>query len=169
MKDAINYTRDFQTEKDSFIETENAPQKFSLKKRIALFVAALAAAFLLGLIPMQLSMREAVEQRDAAQANLRLSQMQNRLATAAIETRRGEYEQARMRVSDFYTDLRAEIDRSESAFTVDQREELEPILSQRDDVITLLARSDPAAVERLADLYLVYKQAVDPAQKQPQQ
>jgi len=45
---------------------------------------------------------------------------------------------------------------------------VQPILSERDDVITLLARSDGAATERLTDLYLAYVAAVNPpVQKTP--
>ena len=34
-------------------------------------------------------------------------------------------------------------------------------LNQRDDVITLLARSDPASADRLSDLYVSYRAAVN--------
>ena len=36
--------------------------------------------------------------------------------------------------------------------------------SQRDEIITLLARSDPAAADRLSDLYVSYRQAMTGAQ-----
>ncbi len=136
--------------------------KNSFWKRIAFFGGLLIFVFLLGLIPVWLSERETARQRDAAQANLRLSQLQNRLATAAINARIGEYEPARVAASDFFTDLRAEVDREESAFTVQQREAVKPILNERDDMITLLARHDQAAVGRFMDLYLSYTQAISP-------
>jgi hypothetical protein len=34
---------------------------------------------------------------------------------------------------------------------------LQPLLVQRDQMITLLARADPAVAERLADAYLSYR------------
>lgn len=135
-------------------------------KRLAVYAAALLVAFLLGLVPMWVSKGDTARQRDAAQANLRLSQLQNRLATAAIYARHGEYEPARLAVSDFYTDLRNETTRSESALQPAQIEAVKPILAQRDDLITLLARYDQAAADRLADLYLSYVQSLEPAKPQ---
>lgn len=134
-------------------------------KRITLFASLFVVVFLLGLIPMWLSGIETSRQRDAAQANLRISKMQNRLATAEINVRRGEYENARIAASDFFTDLRTEIDRNESVFDTEQRESIKPILGQRDDLITLLARNDPATGDRLADLYLNYLKVINPAPK----
>ncbi|MGH9943923.1 MAG: hypothetical protein ACRD9R_16380, partial [Pyrinomonadaceae bacterium] len=58
----------------------------------------------------------------------------------------------------------AEVDREqERALTQQQRDALQPLLAQRDEVITLLARSDPAAADRLADLYTAYRKTVDGA------
>lgn len=140
----------------------------SLLKRAALWGTLLFFGFILGFIPVWLSAREPVRQRDAAQANLRVSQLQNRLATAAMHTRRGNYEAARLATSDFFTDLRAELNRQESGFTLKQREAVQPILGERDEVITLLARSDDAATERMAELYLTYVAAVNPSPPKPQ-
>jgi hypothetical protein len=143
-------------------------KEFSIWKRTGFFATVLAAVFLLGLIPMWLSEREAAGQRDVAQERLRLSQLQNRLGTSVINARRGEYEQARQSASDFFTDLRTEIDRSDSSLNPQQRETVLPILEQRDELITLLARNDAAAVERLSDLYLIYQNTVNPSMKKVQ-
>ena len=138
-------------------------------KRVALWGTLLLLAFLLGFIPLWLSNRETTRQRDAAQANLRLSQLQNRLATAALSARRGEYEASRVAASDFFTDLRAEVaSADESAFSAGQIEAVRPILADRDDLITLLARDDQAAAERLTDLYLNYAQAINHRTPDPQ-
>lgn len=143
-------------------------KRTSYSRRIAVTVALLIFAFLLGSVPARLSEREAARQRDAAQLNLRISRLQNRLATAAINARRGEYEPARIAASDFFTDLRAEIARRESAFSTAQREAVKPILDERDELITMLARADGAAVERFMDLYLKYTQAISPPPPKPQ-
>jgi hypothetical protein len=146
---------------------ENPPQpRFSLLQRSAIAAALLIIAFLAGLIPAWLSGRETTRQLGAAQANLRTSQLQNRLASAAISAKRGEYEPARVAASDFFTDLRAEIDRPESAFSVEQGAAVRPILEQRDQVITQLARDDAGAAENLMGLYVAYVQAVSPAAAQ---
>jgi hypothetical protein len=65
---------------------------------------------------------------------------------------------ARQAASDFFTFLRAEIDRGDdTALSPAQREEVQLLFIQRDEIITLLARSDPAAVDRLSDLYGLYR------------
>ena len=99
----------------------------------------------------------AVEQRDAAQRAVRLAQLQNTLAAAVIEVQQGEFEPARQLTSDFYTNLRRQIDGDRgSLFTSAQREGLSSLLAERDELITLLARSDPAATDRLANVYSTY-------------
>ena len=130
-------------------------------KRIGIYLGVALTFFLLGLIPMWMKAREAASQRDAAQRELRLSQMQGTLASAAIDARRGEYETARQTASDFFTALRTELDAGEdSPFSARQREATAPLLDRRDEIITLLARSDPASAERLSDLYVSYRAAV---------
>ena len=130
-------------------------------KRIGIYLGVALAVFLLGLIPMWMKAREAASQRDAAQRELHLSQMQGTLASAAIDARRGEYETARQTASDFFTALRTELDAgADSPFTPRQRQAAAPLLERRDDIITLLARSDPASAERLSDLYVSYRAAV---------
>jgi len=135
-------------------------------KRVVVYVAVAASMFLLGLIPMWLKASSAVSQRDAARHELQLSQIQNTLAGATIDARRGEYEPARQMASDFFTTLRTQIDNytATSAFTPAQRDRVRPLLTQRDEIITLLARSDPAAADRLSDLYVSYRQAMTGAQ-----
>ena len=130
-------------------------------KRVGIYLAAALAIFLLGLGPMWLKARGAVAQRDAARRELRLSQTQVTLASAAIDARRGEYETARQTASDFFTSLRTELDAGEDTpFSQRQREAATPLLERRDEIITLLARSDPASAERLSDLYVSYRAAV---------
>jgi hypothetical protein len=88
--------------------------------------------------------------------------MQNSLASAVIDARRGEYELARQTASDFFTALREQMEVSpdKSVITEVQRERLGGLLAGRDEIITLLARSDPAAAERLSDMYVSYRQAM---------
>ena len=131
-------------------------------KRIGLYLGVALFVFLLGLVPMWLKAREAASQRDVARRELRLSQMHGTLASAVIDARRGEHEPARQTVSDFFTALRTQIDAGEdSTLTAPQREAAAPLLARRDDVITLLARGDPASAEQLSDVYVSYRQAVN--------
>lgn len=131
-------------------------------RRVILYAAVLLVVFLLGLVPMWMTARERARERDRAQAALRISALQNTLANAAIDARRGEYEPARQAASDFFTNLRAEIERGrDSVFNEAQQNTLRSIfVDTRDDTITLLARSDPASADRLVDLYNKYRQAV---------
>ena len=130
-------------------------------RRVALYAVLSCGFFLLGFVPMWLKANSAIEQRDAAQREVRLNQLENTLGAAMVDVHRGEYEPARQTTSDFYTNLRNQIDAgSASVFTSAQREQLRPLLIERDDVITLLARSDPAAADRLFAVYSSYKKLI---------
>lgn len=136
-------------------------------KRAGLYAVLIVGIFLVGLVPMWLKAQENASQRDMAQRELRLSQMQNTLAAATINARRGEYELARQMTSDFFTALRRQIDKgNDSALTTAQRENLRPLLGSRDELITFLARSDPASADKLSDLYVSYGKAMNSIPKQ---
>ena len=129
-------------------------------KRVGVYATVLLVTFLLGFVPMWIQARARASERDAAQQALRLSQLENTLASAAIQARRGDYEPAREATSTFYTNLTAELDRMPSELTPAQRERMQALLAERDQLITLLARADPAIAERLADTYVSYRQAM---------
>lgn len=158
MKEATKETTDVRGERGLHNEISAAGEKNATLKRVGIVGAIALAAFLLGFLPAWLSARDYENERDAAVKTLRPSVLQNNLATAAINARRGEYEQARQQTSDFFTDLRAEIDSDESAFNAEQIKAAQPILAQRDETITLLARNDAAASDRLTDLYFAFVQ-----------
>ena len=146
---------------DASVKSSVLSEKFSRLavpwRRVALYATLSLGFFLLGFVPMWLKSSDAIEQRDASQREVRLSQLQNTLAAAMVDVQRGEYEPARQLTSDFYTNLRSQIDAANaSVFTPAQRETLRPLLAERDEVITLLARSDRAAVDRLFAIYSSY-------------
>ncbi|MCE5259442.1 MAG: hypothetical protein LLG44_10395 [Chloroflexi bacterium] len=88
-----------------------------------------------------------------------LAKMQNTLASAAIDARRGEYELARQAASSFFIKLRAEAGKAEDSDLMPaQKAEVEPLFVKRDEIISLLARNDPAASEQLADLYVAFRE-----------
>jgi hypothetical protein len=138
----------------------NQPLKLARLQRLGGYATVILVAFLIGFVPMWLRARTRANERDAAQQAARLAQAENTLASAAIYARRGDYEPAREAASAFYTNLRAELDRPESALSGSRRDMLQPLLLQRDQLITLLARADPAVAERLADAYLSYRRAM---------
>ena len=153
--------------RDNFDEERGAGParggRSSAVRRVGVYLGVALAFFLLGLVPMWLMSRENAAQRDAARRELGVSRMQNALASAAVDAQRGEYEPARQAASDFFTALREQVDAPEgedSALTQAQRESLRPLQSQRDEMITLLARSDPASSARLLDMYATLRKAV---------
>lgn len=138
----------------------NAKQK-SLLKKIAIYGTVLLAVFLIGFVPMWLTARDRANYLVETSSQLKAVQMQNMLASAVIDARRGEYEPARQFASDFFTSLGAEIQLGEnSLLTQPQVEGARPLLGQRDEIITLLARSDPASADRLTGLYVEYRKLI---------
>lgn len=151
----------FKEEKDAKLDDKLSGRKLTKLERLGIFLALLFVAFMLGFIPMWLVKRTVAIERDAVVQELRASQLQNNLGSSMVGARMGEYEQARVAASSFFTDLRDEIDRQDdAAFNERQKQSLQPLLAERDEIITLLARSDPAAVERLTNLYLAYMKIV---------
>ena len=130
-------------------------------RRFIIYGAVLLVAFLLGLVPMWLKARQSAGSLAAAEHQLFLVRVQHDLASAAIDARRGEYEPARQAVSQFFTSVRAEIDEGDASdLTPAQRQGVTPLLAERDELITLLARSDPASADRLSELYVKYRAAM---------
>lgn len=133
-------------------EVQRKPIKSSIQ-RYLIYAGVLLVVFLLGLIPMWLKGRTAANSLAEAEHQLALSKTQNDLASAAIDTRRGDYEPARQALSRFFTTLSAD----SSNYTDAQRNSMQPLLAGRDELITLLARNDPAAADRLSDLFVSYR------------
>ena len=136
----------------------DAPQK---KSSIVTYVWIFVVAFLLGFVPMGWNEHKQSTLRETAEHELVRVRMQNDLAAAALDARRGEYEAARREASAFFTAAHAEIDKpADSALTRQQRDSLLPLLAPRDDVITVLARSDPGSADRLLNLYVAVRKAL---------
>ena len=130
-------------------------------RRFVIYAGVLVVVFLLGFVPMWLQARASSARLADAERRLTLVGMQGDLASAAIDARRGDYEPARQAVSRFFTSLRAEIDKGDTSnFTEAQRAGVQPLFAGRDEIITLLARSDPASADRLSDLYAAYRKAL---------
>jgi len=132
-----------------------------LLRRIVIYGVVLLVVFLLGFIPMWLKGRQSASRLAETERQLTLVTMQGSLASAVIDARRGDYEPARQTASQFFTSMRAEIDKGEaSAFTQAQRTGMQPLLTGRDELITWLARGDPASADRLSDLYIAYRKVM---------
>jgi hypothetical protein len=132
-----------------------------LMRRVIIYAGVLLVVFLLGFVPMWLQARASAARLAEAERQLTLVGMQGDLASASLDARRGDYEPARQAASRFFTSLRAEIDKGDTSyFTQAQRTGVQPLFDGRDEIITLLARSDPASADRLSDLYVAYRKAV---------
>ena len=128
-------------------------------RRVAIYTALSLVFFLLGYVSLWGNSHENANRLSEAQDDLRLAQMQNLLGYAVIHAQRSDFDAALLSVSSFYTSLRAEVDGGEaSAFSLAQQEATTQMLTGRDDIITLLARRDPAAAARLSGLYRTYSQ-----------
>ena len=136
-----------------------AVKSSSLISRVGIPAAVMLVAFLIGFMPMWVKAREGASKLAGVERELEVARMQNALASSVIDARRGDYERARQAASQFFASLRAASDLgSNSALTPAQRERLHSLFAGRDDLITLLARSDPAAADRLSDLYVSYRE-----------
>lgn len=127
-------------------------------------VVALGVGYLFAWLPAWRAQKQHAARVEQFERRLAFGGLQNMLASAAIDARRGEYEAARQSASRFFTELRAEIDLGPASILAGiPRENIEPLFSQRDQVITLLARSDPASADRLSDLHVSFRKVIDSA------
>ena len=88
---------------------------------------------------------------DKAKIDLRTATLKNQIASATLYGKRGEYEKSRQFASEFFTSLKTRIE-TVDAGNSDRKAQLSKLLDQRDQIVTLLARSDPAGVDRLFEI-----------------
>ena len=135
---------------------QGTPGNGALKKWL-IGIGALLLAFLIGFVPMWLNNRQLNRSLEERARELRRGRIQNVLASAAIYARRGEYETARQNSSSFYTELAQEMDKGQNSILTEQeRLGMNTVLAERDEMITLLSRNDPAAGERLSNVFVEY-------------
>ena len=147
-------------EEESRALTDTDRRSAPLWKRLRVYLLLFVIGFLLGLVPMWLKSRQSSRELETTRSELRRSQMQGALSGAALDARRGDYEPARKAMSDFFNALSGELGRSDSALNQTQQDAVRPLLTQRDEIITLLTRSDPAAADRLVNVDASYRKAV---------
>jgi hypothetical protein len=146
---------------DEITEVKTGPNKLlvGIIGGIVLFVVG----FLFGMIPMWLQAHGLRSELETANHELRFNQWQNELGAATVDARRAEYGPALQSASKFFTEVTAEIGKSpKSDFTPAQIERIKALLAPRDEVITLLARSDPAAADKLSAMHVAFRAAIAP-------
>jgi len=129
------------------------------RRTLALVVAGLVIAFLLGFVPEWMAKRNADRELAAARQELRLSRLQGRLGAAMAESLRSNYERSRQLMAGYFSDLQ---DALPGVADPRRRQALSGILAQRDEMITLLSRAQPESSQRLMLLYTSMFTAVDP-------
>ena len=135
---------------------EPAPKSNAMRKWL-IGAGVILLAFLLGFVPMWISNRQLSADVATRNKELRRSRIQNSLTAATIYARRGEYETARQNTSTFFTDIRAEMDKgNDGVLTEQERIGLNRVMAERDEIITLLSRNDPASAERLSNVFVEY-------------
>ena len=133
-----------------------------LSRRLLSHALVFLIAFLIGFVPAWMRGRETTRRLAESERALGLLRQEHALATAAIDARRGDYEPARQAASNFFTSLRAETEKgNDSLLTAAQKSAARPLFDQRDEIITLLARSDPAAADRLLEFYTSYRKMIN--------
>jgi len=138
---------------------------YKVARRWLIWGGLLLVGFLLGLLPMWWAKMGVDYNLEQAKRDLRRGQIQNTLSAAAVYARRGEYETARQNASTFFTEVQAELDNADSTvLSAAEKTQVPSHLSVRDDIITLLSRGDPAAAERLSDLYVGYRASTSATQ-----
>lgn len=149
-------------EKSTAPSAPSAPTTEKRRESSKFWYAALGVflVFLLGFVPMFLQARDHAAARDLARGEVVRLRVETLAAASALDARRGEYELARKRASELFSLLSTELDRGPASPLAAHQDKLRPLLTQRDDFITLLARSDPAAAERLTEVYLVCRDAL---------
>lgn len=124
-----------------------------------MYAICVLAGLLIGLIPMGVSLMRTRGERDALQRQMQIANLELSLSSAAVMARHGDYAAARDAASRFFSDATLALDGGAQTLTAEQRTYLQSALAERDALITLLARSDPAGAERTTTMYVAHRAA----------
>jgi hypothetical protein len=124
------------------------------------FAIVFVAGLLTAALPLAMLLFQTTRERNALSLDSRAAGLELSLTRATVLARHGDYPTARDEASSFFTAARAEVDRQSGALDPAYTAALRNVLQERDPIITLLARNDPASAERLSQLYLSYRGAV---------
>jgi hypothetical protein len=125
---------------------------------IAIAVGIALAAFLLGFLPQWSRANGLSDRLQETRHELQMSRTEGQIGAALTESLRSNYERARQLMAEVFLALQTVAPSLEGA----QRREVDAILTQRDEVITLLARAAPESAQRVMLIYTRYHNAFQP-------
>lgn len=127
--------------------------KLQTVRHYAFVAFLLLFAYFIGFTPAWLTANRYEGQLTELQRQSQISSVRLALADAALSASRGDYEDARQNSINFFTSLRAELGRDDSALSVDHRRHLQAILDRRDELIGQLARGEKSGSTVLSNWY----------------
>jgi hypothetical protein len=128
-------------------------------KQIKTYGIWFVVGLLVGLLPPAVRLIQTQRDRDSLQRQLQVAQLEMNLASAALMARHGDYTAARNAASQFFSDARRAADGGDDILSAAQLTYLQSALAERDALITLLARGDPAGAERSTAMYVAHRAA----------
>lgn len=145
---------------DNHEDVRTNSRGMSRGQRLGLVAAAVVIAFLAGFVPQWLRVQTLEGELAEARREIVTLELQTRLGAALSEAQRGNYERARQLMTGFFSGLQ---ERSgEIGPSPEQRRELDALLAQRDEVITLLSRAQPESTSRLNMMFSRYFTSTNP-------
>ena len=128
-------------------------------KQIQAYGIWFLAGLLIGLLPAAFRLIQTQRERDALQQQLAVARLEMNLASAALMARHGDYTAARDAASQFVSDAGRAAEGGDDVLAAAQLSYLQSALAERDALITLLARGDPAGAERSTAMYVAFRAA----------
>jgi hypothetical protein len=122
---------------------------------ITIAAGAALLGFLLGFLPQWSRANGLRDSLEDTRLQLRTSQIENRIGAALAESLRSNYERSRQLMTTVFSDLQAVREQVPPA----QQKEVDTILAQRDEIVTLLARAAPESSQRLMLIHTRYHNA----------
>jgi hypothetical protein len=120
-------------------------------------ICVLVGALLTG-IPLGIRLYQLQRDRTALQEQVEWAELEIDLARASVMARHGDYAAARDAASSFFSRARLQLDAG-GDLSAPERTYLQSVLTERDTIITLFARGDPAGAERTTAMYVAYRGA----------
>lgn len=127
-------------------------------RQIAIAVGIALVAFLVGFLPQWSRANGLRDRLEQTRHDLRMSRVEGQIGAALAESLRSNYERSRQLMTDVYATLQSAAPGLAGA----QRREVDAILAQRDEIITLLARGAPVSSQRIMLIHVRYHDAFHP-------